>query len=216
MPKKRISVSKREPDVLDQSVLTTLASKILVVVSEVPTSSKRKSRHPAEAARKTANTAAVNAASAAGSLALPPGLLGWLTIMPEILMVWKIQAQMVADIASLYGKKRTLTREHMLYCLFRHMASQAVRDVVVRVGERVIIRRATTRAINAVAQKIGLKVTQRALAKSASRWLPVVGALGVAAYAFYDTAQVARTTIDLFERDIEVEPIMSESAPSAD
>ena len=104
----------------------------------------------------------------------------------------------------------------MLYCLFRHMASQAVRDVVVRVGERVIVRRATTRAINAVAQKIGLKVTQRALAKSASRWLPVVGALGVAAYAFYDTAQVARTTIDLFERDIEVEPIISESAHSAD
>jgi hypothetical protein len=28
--------------------------------------------------------------------------------------------------------------------------------------------------------------------------LPVIGALGVGAYAYYDTGQVARTAIDLF------------------
>jgi hypothetical protein len=133
-----------------------------------------------------------------------------------MVVVWKIQAQMVADIAAYYGKKRVLTQEQMLYCLFKHTASQAVRDLVVRVGERVIVRRATVRATQAVAQRIGLKVTQRALAKSASRWLPVVGALGVAAYAYYDTAQVASTTIDLCERDIEVEPITSDGVMPSD
>jgi hypothetical protein len=35
----------------------------------------------------------------------------------------------------------------------------------------------------------------------------VVGALGVAAYAYYDTAQVAKAAIELFERDIEIEPV---------
>jgi uncharacterized protein (DUF697 family) len=173
----------------------------------VPTSSERKSRDPAEAARKTANTAARNAAAAAGTLALPPGPLGWLTILTELIAVWKIQAQMVADIAAFYGRKRVLTQEQMLYCLFKHTASQAVRDLVVRVGERAIVRRATVRALNSVAQRVGLTVTQRTLAKSASRWLPVVGALGVAAYAYYDTAQVARTAIDLYEREIEIDPI---------
>lgn len=215
MPRKRTSVSKPAAHTPDEAALT-FASRILAVVSEVPTSSKRKSRHPAEAVRKRTNTAAVNAAAAAGSLALPPGPLGWLTVIPEMVVVWKIQAQMVADIAAYYGKKRVLTQEQMLYCLFKHTASQAVRDLVVRVGERVIVRRATVRAIQAVAQRIGLKVTQRALAKSASRWLPVVGAVGVAAYAYYDTAQVASTTIDLCERDIEVEPITSDDVMPSD
>jgi hypothetical protein len=36
--------------------------------------------------------------------------------------------------------------------------------------------------------------------------LPVVGALGVAGYAYYDTAQVAATAISLFEKDVAREP----------
>ena len=70
-----------------------------------------------------------------------------------------------------------------------------------------IVKRASLRVIQTVAQRIGVKVTQRALAKGLSRWLPVVGALGVAAYAYYDTAQVAKVAIELFERDIEIEPL---------
>ena len=45
---------------------------------------------------------------------MPPGPLGWLTIAPELLAVWKIQAQMVSDLAGVYGKAATLTREHMV------------------------------------------------------------------------------------------------------
>ena len=137
---------------------------------------------------------------------MPPGPLGWLTILPEMTAVWKIQAQMVADIAALYGRRATLGREQMLYCLFRHAASQAVRDLVVRVGERMLVKRATRRSLQTVAERIGVKLTQRVLAKSVSRWIPLAGAAGVAAYAYYDTMQVAQSAIDIFERDIEVEP----------
>jgi hypothetical protein len=77
---------------------------------------------------------------------------------------------------------------------------------VVRAGERMIVRRATVKALNAVAQRVGTTVTQRALARTTARWLPVVGALGVAAYAYYDTAQVAKSAIELFEQDVDVEP----------
>jgi len=195
----------------EAAAASTIASKILGLLSEVPTSRKRKHRNPAEASRKIANLAARRAAAAAGTLAVPPGPLGWLTILPELVWVWKIQAQMVADIAACYGQKHSLTREQMIYCLFKHTASQAVRDIVVQVGDRVIVRRSTVRALNAVAQRVGLKVTQRSLAKSASRWLPVVGAIGVAAYAYYDTAQVARLAIELYEKEIEVEVEPAES-----
>jgi uncharacterized protein (DUF697 family) len=213
--KKRTSMMPRSARD-EAAAASTIASKILAVLSEVPSSSKRKHRHPAEASRKIANLAARRAAAAAGTLAVPPGPLGWLTLLPELVWVWKIQAQMVADIAACYGQKRTLTREQMLYCLFKHTASQALRDIVVQVGDRVIVRRTTVRALNAVAQRIGFKVTQRTLAKSASRWLPVVGAIGVAAYAYYDTAQVARLAMELYEKDIEVEPAASGSLTAAE
>src|SRR4051812_3493273 len=113
---------------------------------------------------------------------------------------------MVADIAALHGKMATLTQEQMLYCLFKHTVSQGLRDFVVRAGERFVVRRATGRMLQAAAQRIGVKVTQRAATRGLSRWLPVVGALGVAAYAYYDTAQVANSAIELFSGDIDLEP----------
>ena len=142
----------------------------------------------------------------AGSLALPPGLLGWLTILPELVVVWKIQSQMVADIAGIYGKEACLTREQMIYCLFRHTAAQAVRDLIVRVGQRYLVQRVSLRALQSVAERVGMRITQQAIGKGISRWLPVVGALGVGAYAYYDTGQVARTAIELFRHEIEIAP----------
>jgi hypothetical protein len=104
----------------------------LDVVGSIPGSSARPSARPDEAARKLANAAAAKAALISGGLALPPGPLGWLAILPDLIAIWRLQSQMVADIAALYGQTATLTREHMLYCLFRHAAAQAVRDLVVR------------------------------------------------------------------------------------
>ena len=176
-----------------------IADAILNFVAHVPESDYRKSRDADAIARSVANSAARKAAMAAGGLALPPGPLGWLTILPELVTVWKIQAQMVADIAALYGQKSALTREQMLFCLFRHTAAQAVRDLVVRAGERWLVQSASLHALQSVAQKIGIGVTRRVLGKSVSRWLPVVGAVGVGAYAYWDTAQVGRTTMELFQ-----------------
>jgi hypothetical protein len=190
-----------------------IAAALLDFVSEVPRSTEHASPSPAEAARRLASHAAAKAATAAGGLALPPGPLGWLTILPEMLAVWRIQAHLVADIAALHGRSLTLTREQMIWCLFKHTASQAVRDLVVRVGERVVVRPLALNALQAVARRIGVRLTERTIAKGAARWLPVVGALGVAAYAYYDTAQVAKTAIELFERPIEIESPESPESP---
>lgn len=183
------------------------AQAILDFVSKIPSSKEPTSKRPADEARRIANSAASKAGLTAGSLALPPGPLGWLTVLPELVMIWKIQAQMVSDIASTFGKEATLGREQMLYCLFRHTAAQAFRDVVIRMGDRLVFRRAGMAALERVAKNIGVNVSRRAVGKGISRWLPVVGALGVGAYAYYDTAQVAKTAIELFSGDIDVEAV---------
>lgn len=179
-----------------------VASALMDFLSHVPTSSVASSNSPADEAQRLAQRASRRAALTAGSLSLPPGPLGWLTLLPELVAIWKIQGQMVSDIGAAYGQHASLGREQMMWCLFRHTAAQAFRDLVVRMGDRLVFQRMSRGVIERVAKQIGFKLTQRTLGKGMSRWLPVVGAMGVGAYAYYDTGQVARTAIDMFEGQI--------------
>jgi hypothetical protein len=177
-----------------------LAKAILDIVASVPKASEPApgSGTPRERARAIQTTASLKAAAISGTLALPSGPLGVAAILPDLISVWRIQAKMVADIAGAYGQSAHLSQEHMIYCLFRHAAAQIVRDLAARVGRRVVIRRATLKALQSIARQLGIKVSKQVIAKSAARWLPVVGSIGVAGYAYYDTAQVAATATELF------------------
>lgn len=191
-----------------------VAEAILDFLADVPDTTQTESRAPQSSAKRIARRSSRRAAMAAGTLALPPGPLGWLTILPELIAVWKIQAQMVADIAGIYGKSASLNREQMIYCLFRHTAAQALRDVVVRVGERYLVKHASLRVMQAVARQVGISVTQRSLSKLVGRWVPVVGAMGVAGYAYYDTGKVAETAIELFQSGMDVQaPAVTRDLP---
>lgn len=194
-------------DTNDATTPSLIGQAILSLVGHVPTSKEARSKKPSIDARTKANAAAAKAALTAGALALPPGMVGWLTVLPEMVGVWKIQRQLVADIAAIYGKQATLTPEQVVYCLFQHTAAQGVRDLVVRVGQRSLVRHASPLLIRSITRRIGAKLAQQAVGKGMARWLPVVGAVGMGAYAYYDTAQVAATAIDLFEGVIEVEAV---------
>lgn len=182
----------------DATLGERLAGLVLEVAGRVPKTEEHKSRGPEHRARAIAAAAANRAALAAGTLALPPGPLGWFTLVPELVAIWRIQSQMVADIAGAFGASAQLTRSHMLYCLFRHAAAQAVRDIGVQVGARLLIQDVPLRVIERAASRIGISLSRRLAGRGIARWLPVVGALGVGAYAYYDTGQVARTAIALF------------------
>jgi hypothetical protein len=182
-----------------QPLLGSVIDAIENVVAAVPASRERAVEAPDAAARKLARRAAARAAALSGALALPPGILGLMTVLPDLVAIWRIQAQMVADIAGLYGKDMQLRRTHMLYCLFRHAASQLARDVAVRAGERVVIRQLSGGALRSMLTGVGVSVTQRVAGTTASRWLPVVGAAAVAGYAYFDTLQVAKTAVRMLE-----------------
>ena len=172
---------------------------ILDFVSRIPDSTVDGTADPRAQARQIAARAAQRAALTAGTLALPPGPLGWLTLLPELVTIWKLQAQLVSDIAATFGQHAELGREQMLYCLFRHTAAQAMRDLGVRLGDRLLLRPASQAVVERIARQLGTTLGRRAMGEGLSRWLPVVGALGVGAYAYADTRQVAATAIALFD-----------------
>ena len=182
-----------------------LSDAILDLVMQLPPSREGQVTHARERADALSRTASRQASLLAGSMALPPGILGWLTIPIELMGVWRLQAQMVSDIAAVYGKSATLSREQMVYCLFKHVSAQLFRDVVVRVGERYVVQRASMAFIQSAAQTLGVKITKTIIGKGATRLVPLIGAIGVSAYAYFDTTQVAKTAIELFSRDIVLE-----------
>jgi hypothetical protein len=146
-----------------------MANAIFDLVGQVPTSEEPEHREPTKRSRSIANRTAIRAALSAGTLALPPGPLGWLTILPELRTVWKQQAQMVADIAGSFGKAQSLTREQMLYCLFRHIAPGAFRGVVNGSAGRFVVTEASPRMLRAIVQKIGLRITMRVMFRAGCR-----------------------------------------------
>ena len=174
---------------------------IMDVLSRIPKTEETHGSSPVTRARAIAKAAAIKTATVSGTLSLPSGPAGLLTVIPDLTMVWKIQSQMVADIAGAFGKHAYLGNEQMVYCLFRHAAAHTVRGMVIRTGERILIEKGPARAITVAARKLGLPVAKRIAGRGLSRWLPVVGAVGVAGYAYYDTMRVATTTIELFRSE---------------
>ena len=143
---------------------------------EAPASDERPRADAAARSAELSRKAAMKAAALSSGLALPPGPAGLLTILPDLVGVWRIQSRLVADVAACHGRTACLNRESLLYCLFKHAAAQALRDLAARVAQRTAFR-------------------------AGARWLPVVGAVGVGAYAYFDTLQVGRTAASFFREN---------------
>jgi hypothetical protein len=188
----------------ENALLDRLFTVLFKVVQEIPSSSEQRSGNAVFRARKLVAETALKAAAISGALALPSGPLGWLTILPDLAAIWQLQAQLVADIWAVFGKRGKLTEASIIYCLFRHAAAQAVRDLVTRMGERVVVQRISIRATETVLQTIGVRLVYRIARRGLWRWVPAIGALAVAGYAYYDTERVGQTAIEFFSKDIEL------------
>jgi hypothetical protein len=188
--------------VTKSEVVDRVTDALLKLAGRVPGSTVRASSTPDERAKRLILKASVKSAMVSGTLALPPGPLGLLTVLPDLVSIWKIQQQLVADLAAVYGQSAKLVQSTMIYCLFKHAAAQAVRDVVMRAGERFLVREATPRVMQRVLRRVGISVSERATGRAISRWLPVIGAVGIGGYAFFDTTQVGRTAVKLFRKEI--------------
>jgi hypothetical protein len=188
---------------------------LMDLATQIPISSETPCENPLERAQKLGSAAAAKAAAVSSAMALPPGPLGMLTVVPDLLTIWRIQRQLVADIAAVYGKEASLRRELMVYCLFKHGSAQLARELVIRVGQRYLVKQATLRVFQTILTKIGIRMTQRVIGKGISRFVPVIGALAIGAFAYQDTAKVAATAIETFSKEIETHPESGEDEGGA-
>ena len=184
------------------------------LVSQIPPSLESPHSNPNEHIQGLAKVAALKAGALSGSFTLPPGPLGMATVLPDLLSVWRIQQQLVADIAAAYGKTSVLTPETMVVCLFKHGGVAFTGRLVSRRNDEVVVQRIARRTLVQLLEKIAVRLTQRIAAKSVSRWLPVLGAVGAGAYAYYDTTHVAANAIELFSQDLRLDEPEAEPSRS--
>lgn len=169
------------------------------LITDIPESLHGQNPDPDEKVQHLIRQAAFKASTVSATLSIPAGITGIITAIPDIAAVWRIQAQLVSDIAASYGKIAMLSREAMVWCLFRHSAASLLRDVAVRTGSRVIIQKVSAGVLKKILQKIGGKVSKKLLGKVALRAVPAIGAIGNGAYTYYDTVEVGKTASTYFK-----------------
>ncbi len=141
----------------------------------------------------------------AGGLNLIPGPWGMVAAVPEICLVLRNQMMMVYDIGVAYGKGQALTKELLIGVLLSATGSGAGTLLVVQ-GGKVLVKRTSLRVLQRIIRRLAGDISQKMLKSMISKWLPVVGAAAMAAWANYSTRQIGRKAIAIFEKEIEYAP----------
>jgi hypothetical protein len=157
---------------------------------------------PSEIARELAQTAAIKTAGISTGLSLPVGFISLLTILPELFMVYRIQGHLIKDIASLYGKESLVTKELLIYCMFKQTGLRLVERLLVDVGTKIIIRPTTIRFVESLLEKIGTHLSKKLIRNQFLKWLPLLGAVITGSLTYLDTKYIAATANGLFAKDI--------------
>lgn len=190
---------KEYKDKKEDSIQEMVYSIIFNLITDIPDSLLCPNGDPDKRAETLIKQAALKAATVSTSLSIPAGFTGVLTSIPDIAAVWRIQAQLVSDVACTYGKFALLSHEAMVWCLFRHSAASLLRDVAVRTGSRIVVQKLSLSALQKLLQKIGVKVSTNFLGRIALRAIPAIGAIGNGAYTYFDTMEVGKTAMSYFK-----------------
>lgn len=191
---------------VDSSIIQKIINALMNLLGSIPKSTEDAHVHNKKnRCDDLTRVACLKCAALAGTAALPPGPMGLATILPEMIAIWRVQQQLVSDIASVYGKTAVLTKEAMLYCLFKHASARLLASVAVNVGGKVLLRRVSLRFFQNILKQVAIKITQRTIAKGLGRWLPIIGSIALAAYAAYETNEIGKNAIELFSKNISID-----------
>ena len=145
-----------------------------------------------------------NNALISGSISLIPGPLGMAAALPELVLVFRNQLQMVCDIGRAMGKDREMSTELLLGIFARSLGVGAMGVMTIHSG-KVLVRRSSLRILQSIIAALGGKITQRALKGMIGKWLPGIGAMAMGYYSRYTTIEMGQKAVEIFGMEIETE-----------
>jgi uncharacterized protein (DUF697 family) len=191
-------------------VLKPVTGLVSAALGGVPKATETRAARPLQRADAIAKRASAKAAAISATLSLPPGPMGLLTVLPDMILVWRIQAQMVVDIAAAFGKADHLSEVDITSIMFKHVSTAAMADYNRNVPldqpeppldlRELISRMASKRGevINRFATEVTSAAIERITKRVITRLVPLGGTLIVSAQAALDTTAVAKTAIEIF------------------
>ena len=139
-------------------------------------------------------------AAISGGTGLIPGPLGMAATVPEIILIIRNQLTMVYDIAKANGHNE-ITKELMLEVLIRAMGNVSGNLLIVH-GQRIVVKRVGAQALQKIIVILGGKITQQAAKSMAAKWIPIAGAIAMAAWSKYTTNKIGQTAKEVFSKEI--------------
>ena len=136
-----------------------------------------------------------------GGAGLVPGPLGMLAIVPEITVVIKNQIDMIYDIGAAYGYKDKLTPELLVSLTAFALGSGSLGLLLIH-GQKVLVKRASLRLVQKLVHLMAGKVSQRLLKSMVGKWIPIAGAVALAAWSKISTHFIANKAISVFQKEI--------------
>ena len=141
--------------------------------------------------------------------AIVPGPWGALTIIPDLLLVYKYQIEMISKLSYLNGKEAKVTPELLLYILFEGISKIGISTITIK-GTQVMTKRVGARVLQKIVNALGGSILQKAITKFASRWIPVAGSTAMGIWTGYLTKKIANRASEIFKKDIVDEAVVSE------
>lgn len=121
-----------------------------------------------EAARKSFRISA--------ALALIPGPVGFMSILPEAVALTKLQINLIYRIAGHYNRAEMVNKEIVLLILANVLGVAGGEVLIRRIGATLVIKSANTRIVRTLAKRVGTHVIDAAAQKAIGRWVPLASA----------------------------------------
>lgn len=141
-------------------------------------------------------------AAISGGASLIPGPLGMLAVLPEIVLIIKNQVEMVYDIGVAYGYKKQLS-PGLLASVVGYALGAGTLGLLALHGQKVLVKRASLRVMQKLVKLMAGKVSQRLLKSMVGKWVPLAGAVALAAWSKYSTHAVAKKAVSIFEKELD-------------
>ena len=138
-----------------------------------------------------------------GGASMIPGPLGMAAAIPEIIAVINNQLKMIYDIAKANGQKE-INKELLITVLLSAMGNASGNLLIVH-GQKIMAKRVGARVLQTLIKLLGGKITQQLAKSMAAKWIPIAGAVAMAAWSRYTTNKIGEKSIEIFSKEITFE-----------
>ena len=137
--------------------------------------------------------------------AIPPGFFGWATIIPELIMITKIQINLIYSIAKFYNQSDKVMISLLAIIFSNALGLELGKGVLKKAGVGIIISKTSAKLLEPILKNISVKTLSKLIARLPSRWIPLIAAPFFGAWSASNTKVIGYEANRLFSKNIKFE-----------